>query len=245
MASLSPAPGWLGVLGGLGPLASAEFVKTIYEEGIDGIEQRSPRVRLVSDPTFPDRTTAFLAGEEEEIRRRLVDALSDLRAQGAARVVICCVTMHHLMPRLPADLQALVVSLLDVAAAAVSRSRESHLLLCTTGTRRLRLFERHPRWTDIRDRVILPSDEDQEAVHDMIYRIKANEPVDALLPVLKGLLDKYGVASFIVGCTEMHFFAKRQLRDGARCIDPLFLIARDLSALLSEPASAEARVSRG
>lgn len=48
----------LGVLGGMGPLASAEFLKTIYECSVAGGEQRSPSVIMYSDPTFPDRTEA-------------------------------------------------------------------------------------------------------------------------------------------------------------------------------------------
>ena len=48
----------LGILGGMGPLASAEFLKTIYEYGTRDLEQRSPACILYSDPTFPDRTSS-------------------------------------------------------------------------------------------------------------------------------------------------------------------------------------------
>ncbi len=41
----------LGILGGMGPSASAEFLKTIYEYGISDLEQRSPACSLYSDPT--------------------------------------------------------------------------------------------------------------------------------------------------------------------------------------------------
>ncbi len=230
MTSADATGDWLGVVGGLGPLVSAEFLKTIYEEGIHEREQNSPRVLVYSDPTFPDRTSAFLAGDEEPIKRQLAEVLGKLRDQGASRIVICCVTMHHVLPRMPEDLRSLVVSLIDVAAEAVSRSTERHLLLCSTGTRRLGLFERHPRWNAIRDRVALPSDEDQDTVHRMIYALKVNESIDTVAPALDSLLRKYGVRSFIAGCTEMHFFAKRHVRQGGRCIDPLLLIARGLSA---------------
>jgi aspartate racemase len=238
MTRTDTPPGWLGVVGGLGPLVSAEFLKTIYEEGIAGAEQNSPRVLMYSDPTFPDRTSAFLAGDEEPIVRQLTGVLESLREQGAARIVICCVTMHHVLHRVPAHLRALVVSLIDVAAEAVIRSDEKHLLLCSTGTRRLRLFEAHPRWTEIRERVVLPSDEDQDAVHRMIYALKVNEPIGAVAPALESLLHKYGVQSFVAGCTEMHLFAKHRLRQtGQRCIDPLYIIARDLESVVgAQPA---------
>lgn len=240
MSPTTPAPGWLGVVGGLGPLVSAEFLKTIYEEGIVGAEQNSPRVLMYSDPTFPDRTSAFLAGDEEPIVRQLTGVLENLRAQGAARIVICCVTMHHVLHRVPASLRALVVSLIDVATDAVSRSDEKHLLLCSTGTRRLRLFEAHPRWAEIRERIVLPSDDDQDAVHRMIYALKVNEPIGAVAPALESLLRQYGVQSFVAGCTEMHLFAKHRLRHTEhRCIDPLYVIARDLESVLAGQPTVE------
>jgi aspartate racemase len=46
----------LGVLGGMGPLASAEFLKTIYEESLDGPEQTAPQVVLHSDGSSPGCT---------------------------------------------------------------------------------------------------------------------------------------------------------------------------------------------
>jgi aspartate racemase len=230
---------WLGVLGGLGPLVSAEFVKTIYEEGIRGLEQSAPRVLLYSDPTFPDRTAAFLRGDEQPLSQQLLSALESLRGQGAARVVICCVTMHHLLPQMPPHLRALVLSLIDVAVDAVSRSEERHLLLCSTGTHRLGLFDRHPRWAEIRDRVVIPSDGDQDTIHGLIHALKINESIDVVAPAIEALVARYDVNSFIAGCTEMHFLAKRHLRRGGGAIDPLFLIARDCAALLADQPVAE------
>ena len=46
----------LGILGGMGPLTSAEFLKTIYEVNISGPEQDAPACVLYSDPSVPDRT---------------------------------------------------------------------------------------------------------------------------------------------------------------------------------------------
>ena len=54
----------LGVVGGLGPLVSAEFLKAIYEHTSWTREQDAPRVLLYSDPTFVDRTTALLSGAD-------------------------------------------------------------------------------------------------------------------------------------------------------------------------------------
>src|SRR5262245_33156638 len=91
----------IGILGGMGPLSSAEFLKTIYECNAGReVEQEMPVVMVYSDPTFPDRTTAFSKGEDEIVLRRLITALQRLRNLGASRIIICCLTIHHLLPRL-------------------------------------------------------------------------------------------------------------------------------------------------
>lgn len=216
----------VGILGGLGPLASAEFVKTIYEQCQVEREQETPRVVLYSDPSFPDRTQASLNGGDDELLERLVNALTQLQQMGVSRFVICCVTIHHLLPRVPADLHARTISLLDVIFDTVAASRKRHLLLCTTGARQLRIYEKHERWRDNAHLFVLPDEMDQPDVHRLIYRIKQNQNVAEERHCVESLLDKYGVDSFIAGCTEFHLLAKQF---GARCIDPLIEIAKDLA----------------
>jgi aspartate racemase len=223
--------GLLGVLGGLGPLASAEFLRTIYEHGLGAREQEAPRVVVYSDPTFPDRTEALLSGSEGELLERLTEALERLGRLGASRVVICCVTMHHLLPSLPRELRARVVSLLDVIFEEVLARREPHLLLCTTGARVLKIFERHELWPRAAGLFTLPDEEDQRDIHKMIYGIKQSQDARLHIPFVESLLRKYGVGSFIAGCTEIHLLTKQCAAGaGPRCLDPLTHIARGLAA---------------
>src|SRR6185295_14391684 len=112
----------LGVLGGMGPIASAEFLKTIYEYSQGEREQEFPVVFVYSDPTFPDRTEAFLKGEEQVVLDQLVTALRALLQMNASQIVICCMTIHHLLPRLSPDLAEKIISLVDVIAAHLPRT---------------------------------------------------------------------------------------------------------------------------
>jgi aspartate racemase len=223
----------LGVVGGMGPLASAEFIKTIYELGGHEQEQASPVVLLHSDPSFPDRTQSLLAGQYEPLLHKLINALNVLREVGASRVVICCVTIHYLLPKLPAELKKLVISLLDVIYECVAKSGKKHLLIGTTGSRKLKVFERHARWEFFKDRIVLPDEKDQTMIHnEIIYQIKKCRNVRGLAPVLESLLLKYGLESFIAGCTEIHLLAKHFISTGDNtrygCIDPLISIAKDV-----------------
>ena len=221
----------LGVLGGMGPVASAEFLKSIYDYSEGEREQEFPVVFVYSDPTFPDRTEAFTKGEEEVVLNQLVKALNALIRMDASKIVICCMTIHHLLPRLSQDLAEKIISLLDVIAAHLPRTEKKHLLICSNGTRRFRLFENHKQRAVFERYLVFPTDDDQERIHrDLIYPIKKSPDPRTLLPLFDSLLEKYGVDSFAAGCSEIHVLSKQLDANGRRgkysCIDPLAIIAR-------------------
>jgi len=216
-----------------------------------GPEQQSPVVLVYSDPTFPDRTDAFLAGEAGAVLEQLTGALGALTRMGADRVVMCCMTIHHLLPQLPDELRASVVSLLDVCFDSLARAGGRHLLISSTGTRRLRLFEGHARWEELSRHVVLPDEGDQYRIHrDLIYPIKNNPDLRELTPLLESLLAKYRVDSFIAGCSEIHMLAKHFLASGNRsskhrAIDPLAILAHDWAQTGMKPGLSEPVTARG
>jgi aspartate racemase len=220
-----------GVVGGMGPLASAEFLKTIYEECSALKEQDAPVVILLSDPTFPDRTSALEKHNEQVLTKRLTSSIRCLLDMEVTDVVICCVTLHAVLDYIPRNLRGTVVSLIDLIMSAVTAGDERHLLVCTNGTRSSRIFENHRRWMCVSKKVILPDSQDQLAIHKLIYRIKRNEVCPSILTILHDIMGKYGVSSFIAGCTEMHV-VNRRFHDAAPslcCIDPLQIIARHIA----------------
>lgn len=226
----------LGILGGMGPLASAEFLDTVYRLNLTEPEQAAPSCALYSDPSFPDRTEAILKGDTRVLTERLTLALEALRGLGAERTVIACVTIHHVLPQVPLELRERVVSLIDLTVDEILRQPRPLLLLCTSGTRAARIFESHPRWRLVEDHVIPLEEEDQRDLHRWIYRIKASCPVEECLGWLDTLAARYGREGFVFGCTELHLLSKelfrRQGRFDPRVVDPLLTAARDLPRLM-------------
>lgn len=226
----------IGILGGLGPLASAEFLKAIYENSRHELEQEAPRVIMYSDPTFPDRTEALLSGDHTELMERLTSSLRALSFLGAKQIVVCCVTAHAFLERLPPDLNTRFVSLIDVMFEEIIRSPQKRLLICTKGTRESGLFQNHEHWPATQEYIVLPDEQDQELIHhELLYQIKKRRNVYELVPTLKNLLAKYRVDSFISGCTEMHIIARRLVftngdRNKNHTIDPLSIIAARIGA---------------
>lgn len=222
----------LGVLGGMGGFASAEFVKTVYELSgeVCRQEQDAPAVLMYSDPTFPDRTEAFLRGETQPILTRLIDALQLLDRMGASQIVICCMTIHYLLPQLPGPLRERIISLPDVIFSAVESQKKKHLVISSTGTMKLELLQRHPRWEYAKNYFVFPSEAEQREMHDLIYAVKRNRNLLEACSHVETLMRLHGVNSFVAACSEIHLLAKQYKPSSVRqrfygCIDPLSMIA--------------------
>jgi aspartate racemase len=225
----------LGVLGGMGPLASAEFVRTIYELSgeVCRQEQDAPVVLMYSDPAFPDRTEAFLRGETQPVLTRLIDALELLCGMGASQVVIACMTIHYLLPQVPSALRERIISLTDVIFSSVESLKKKHLVISSIGTIKLELLQRHPRWEEARHYFVFPSEAEQRQMHDLIYEVKLNRNLLEARLFVETLLARHRVDSFVAACSEIHLLAKQFAPSGPRqhgygCIDPLALIARQV-----------------
>jgi len=142
----------LGIIGGMGPLASAEFMSTLYEFNLNGPEQTAPRCVLYSDPSVPDRTQAIKSGNEDAVMTFLTRACAALRELGAERFVIPCMTAHYFVRKLPEDVRARTISLVDVLMDSLGTAQTKLLLLATTGTRQSGILAAHPRWASVKDK---------------------------------------------------------------------------------------------
>lgn len=227
----------LGILGGLGPLASAEFLKTIYELNVTDLEQQSPACILYSEPRFPDRTDAILGGSDELLISLLVKSLENLCQMGVSKVVLACVTMHYFLPKVPLPLREKVISLIDLIVTEVLTVGKNHLLLCSNGARQAGIFHKYERWNLVEPNVLLPDDGDQNMLQSCIYQIKSNSDKDNIIIYIKQLYEKYKVDSIIAGCTEFHIINKHFMKSDLNelnyhIVDPLITIAKNMNEFM-------------
>lgn len=228
----------LGILGGLGPLASAEFIKTIYELNIKESEQNSPICVLYSNPTIPKRTKTIEARDNQVLQEFLVDALDKLDKVNSTKIVIACITMHYYLPYTSLLLQNKVISLIEIIIQEVLNKPQPYLLLCSPRTRKTNVFSQHPKWGLVQPYIVFPNDPDQAVVANCFGEIKLNGNQEAILGTIDTMVDRYGVQGWIAGCTEFHILHKYVLALGNRTrshsiIDPLFTIAQNLDDFLN------------
>jgi aspartate racemase len=217
------------IIGGMGPLASAGYVSTIYEQQRWNLEQELPEIMLLSLPSLPDRTSALLSRKEDLLLERLRSALRQINRFNPTSIVICCVTSHHLLDRLPEESLPKIISLTDTALRTLAARGEPALLLATRGTYELGVFERSRYFAAAAKLLVRPDAADQARVHAMIYDdLKQGRRIPETADAIAALTARYGVRTFIAGCTEFHLVTRYLWKchlAAPAYIDPLMTIA--------------------
>ena len=111
----------IGILGGMGPLATADLFQKITLLTEAETDRDHIRVYIDSNANIPDRTAAILSNGPDPVPE-MASALRNLEACGADCVIMPCNTAHYFLPRLNAH-----------AAEAVSKCPEIHACTDVTG----------------------------------------------------------------------------------------------------------------
>lgn len=131
----------LGVLGGMGPAATAEFMRLLAERSPASCDQEHATVYILSDPQMPDRSSAIV-GKGEDPTARLRRGLTTLVRWGADLLAVPCNTAHYFIDRFRGDLPVPLVHIVEeTVAAAADLSPGGAWLAGTLGTIKTGLFQ--------------------------------------------------------------------------------------------------------
>lgn len=217
-----------GVIGGMGPLATAELLYRLRTRHPAQRDQDHPRVLVDCDPALPDRTAALCAGGASP-RDALAAKARDLEQAGAGVLLMPCNTAHAFL----ADIRAAVtVPVLDMIAATaehavgVRRVVTKVGVLATEGTIATGLYE--SALTMRGAAAIYPHD--QPTVSGLIRDVKGGRREDAgdRLARLVALLARDGAQAVILGCTELslpHRHVAAEAVSVVDCLDALVAAA--------------------
>ena len=200
----------IGILGGMGPLATADLYRKIIEHTRADRDSEHIRVYIDGNAAIPDRTAAILHGGEDPVPEML-SALRHLAACGADCIIMPCNTAHYFLPRLR-EQTALPILDMQRITAAVCREcfpGKTAAILATDGTVQSGLYDRALDAEGVR--WIHPGEYEQKTLMHLIYDVvKASRPMepekehwDAILDTLRG----QGADLFILGCTELPVLA--------------------------------------
>lgn len=237
----------LGVIGGIGPAATVDFMQKVIGSTSAKCDQDHIRLVIDHNPQIPDRT-ANLIGQGADPTLALYSACKRLEANGAAAIAMPCNTAHAYVPRLQAGLSVPIVNMLAETVAHIERNLPTHRqvgLLATTGTVASGVY--HQAAQDAEFELLVPDAQHQALVMEAIYGergVKAGF-VDGTCrqPLLQALahLVARGATAVILGCTELPLllpehpaFAVGEQR--VVLLDPTAILARRCVLLAGELA---------
>ena len=105
----------IGILGGMGPAATADFYSKLVALTPGSTDQEHPKVVIWADPTVPDRTLA-LTENGPDPTPWLIRGARVLRESGATTLAIPCNTAHAFLPAISSQLGLPVVHMIDEVA---------------------------------------------------------------------------------------------------------------------------------
>jgi aspartate racemase len=233
----------VGILGGMGPAAGADFARLFVQACTD--EMHKMRIP-VSDQAFPehwlaqvpvpDRTTALgLPGPGgHQPLEPMLQALGKLAALGARTVALACNTAHawhgELQDMFP-QLEVLHVAR-EVAKALSCQGVRNIGLLATEGTYRAGLYEKALRNEGLSCRI--PTEPEREQLMLGIYQgVKmGNLPLarECFQSVAQAVVARHGLTHVVLGCTEIPLALDTVTgADHVQLVDPALLLARALA----------------
>ena len=195
----------LGILGGMGPAASAEFITRLIKQTPATCDQEHIPFVLWNEPRIPDRSTSMQAGNDDPLPW-LEDGIRGLNAAGCSRIVIPCNSAHFWYDEL-IKLGVPIMHIVDTVADALWKLRPENTtigVIGTQGTIQCGIYQyrlERQGW-----KCIVPNRAEMDFfVQPAIDFIKAGRISKAqvlITKVIHSLIDR-GAGAIVLGCTEL------------------------------------------
>ncbi|MCJ2122221.1 aspartate/glutamate racemase family protein [Methylobacterium sp. J-077] len=193
----------LGVLGGMGPMATVDFMAKVVRNTPAACDQDHIPMVVCSAANIPDRNAA-LRGQGADPLPAMRDALRRLEAAGATCIAIPCNTAHLWHCALQSETPILILHIVDaVTSELTSRQGDCVGVLGTTSTIEGHLYQERLSQKGLFSRA--PDAGGQAEVMRAIRLVKAGQLAQAteILRAQAEALVAAGCSDVVMACTEI------------------------------------------
>lgn len=215
----------LGVIGGLGPIATAYFLELVIKMTDVSCDQEHLEMIIYNKPSTPDRTSYIIGKSTVSPLKSLQEVGNQLELQGVDYIAIPCITAHYFYEQLEKGIH---VPIIHIIKETVKQLKESGIkkvgIMATDGTIESGLFQKELEENGLV--AIVPDKKEQSYIMNIIYQdVKANRPpeMDKFEAASRSLREK-GAEVIILGCTELSLI-KRDYQIGPGYIDAMEVLA--------------------
>ena len=194
----------LGVLGGMGPAACAEFLRLLARDAPAKNDSQHPKIIMLSDPETPDRSDGLM-GLGPDPLPVIQKNLLQLVEWGADVLAVPCNTAHYFIDRFIDELPVPLIHIVDVTVEAAKDLSKGNCswLLATDGTQKSLIY---PVCAEKkRFHFLKPSKDQQDKIQSCIRYVKSGELKTAgeiMNDVVNELWRERDVP-VTMGCTEL------------------------------------------
>lgn len=199
----------VGVLGGLGPMATVYFYDMVVEMTDAQKDQEHVDMIIMNRATTPDRTAYIVGDSEDSPLDYLVEDAKRLEAAGVDFLVLTCNTAHYFYKQIN---DSVAIPLLNMIEETVDYSiKEGHSkigILATTGNIKMENYQNICREKCVD--FYVPDNDTQKKVMKIIYEdVKAGNKADMkVFDEIVEDLKANGCDCAILGCTELSIIKK-------------------------------------
>ena len=229
----------LGVIGGLGPLATAHFLELTTRMTDAKAEQQNLDMIVYNFPSIPDRTGYILGSNLKSPLPGLLWAGRNLDRQGVDHIAIPCVTAHFFYEELQYAIRTPIIhGVRETARYLKEQGVSSAGILATDGTVFSGLFSR--ALSDAGIQSLIPSKQRQTDVMELIYEDikKGKKPDMEKFHAVSEELRGKGAQVLILGCTELSLI-KKDFAIGPGYLDAMEVLARESLIRCGKPVRQE------
>ena len=223
----------LGVIGGMGPLATDVFYKYVIENTQAECDQDHIDMVILSHASMLDRTRAIFEGKLDILFAELKNDLGILERAGAEYAIIPCNTCHVLLDQIKQLSHIEIINMIEETAKAVFEQfgRDARVgIMATDGTIKMRMY--HDAILKYDMVPVELSEEMQKLNMSIIYDgVKSGKKINIEdFHKIEAELVKRKCCCAILGCTELSV-VKDQYRLSDFFVDPMEIVARKVIPL--------------
>lgn len=218
----------VGVLGGLGPMASVYFYEMVVNMTQAKTDQEHVDMIITNRATTPDRTAFIVDNSNEDPSKILIDDAKKLEKYGVDFIVITCNTAHYFYEKIVNSVNIPLVNIVEETIKHAKVTNHKKLgILATTGNIKTNLYQNMCEKYDIEYLVL--DENRQSQIMEIIYDdIKSGKPADMdKFNSIVDYLKENDCDGVILGCTELSILKNDNKLDGKFHIDSLEVLARE------------------
>ncbi|HZJ78727.1 MAG TPA: amino acid racemase [Clostridia bacterium] len=219
----------LGVLGGIGPLATIYFTDMVINMTDAKMDQEHIPMVIFNNPQIPDRTEYILDNSKPNPLPVMIKDAIKLENVGCDYIVIPCNTAHYFYSEIQKNVSVPIINIIKKTVEYIKNNQTDVKcigILATQGTIVTGSYQKEIIKNGLDYKV--PDEKNQKSLMNIIYNgVKAGEEVDVceFLRIVDDLKHD-GCDAVILGCTELSVINKSRLLVRNDIVDSLEVLAR-------------------